>query len=351
MNGENSGFLGMANVPVKTKICDIAYHLPSSIVTNEELQTQNPKWDMSNVEERSGVVKRHIAKDNETSLDLAYEATQKLFAQNPGLDKKIDGIIFCTQSPDYIMPPNSCILQKMLDLPKDIFAFDFNLACSGYIYGLALCQGLIASNIIRNILLVMAETYSKYIHEQDRSARVLFGDGAAATWLSASNSDEMILDIECSTSGKNFEKFIIPAGGCRLPKSEETSTPAKDYSGNIRTQENIHMDGLGILMFVKSMIPKQIYALLDRNSMSIDEIDLFVFHQASGVALDSLEALMKIKPEKVFRNIRDIGNTVSASIPIALTDAKKCGRIKKGDTVLLCGFGVGLSWGTAIYRF
>ena len=332
-------------------IKSIDFFLPKNIVTNDDLKRENPEWDMDLVLQRSGVEKRHIAGKDETALDLSIEACNKLFSNRENLKEQIDGIIFCTQSEDYIMPPNSCLLHESLDLPESVFSFDFNLACSGYIYGLALAKGLINSDIAQNILLVNADTYSKYINKHDRAARVLFGDGAAVSWVTKSDSSKGLIDIECSTSGKDYKKFIIPAGGCRLPKSKETNISKIDKSKNVRTLENIHMDGMGILVFVNSKVPKQIRNILKRNSMTIDDIDLFVFHQASKLALDSLARLLKINPEKVFSNIREKGNTVSASIPIALREALDCNRINRGDKVLLSGFGVGLSWGTAIIEF
>lgn len=334
--------------PCRVKIKDIEYHLPEYTVTNEALQQENPSWDMSLVESRFGVVKRHIAGDDETALDLAFQACNKLFSKNKDAQNEIDGIIFCTQSPDYIMPPNSCILHKMLDLPEDVFAFDFNLACSGYIYGLGLAQGLICASLAKNVLLVTGDTYSKYIHKQDRSTRVLFGDGAAVSWITASDSTEGIIDIQCSTSGKGYEKFIIPAGGCRVQRCEKTSIPTAGDSGNVRTLENIHMDGLGILSFVNSKVPEQIHRILEPNKLTVNDIDLFIFHQASKMALDSLSRLLKLKPDRVYRNLHEVGNTVSASIPIALKDVLEKGDLSRGHKVLLSGFGVGLSWGTAL---
>ncbi len=333
---------------MRVKIKDIAYYLPEHIVTNEDLHKENPDWDMGLIEERVGVMKRHVARDNETALDLSFNACKKLFSKNNDAKTQIDGIIFCTQSADYIMPPNACILHKMLDLHEDVLAFDFNLACSGYIYGLVLAQGLICSGIVKNIILVNADTYSTYINKQDRSARVLFGDGAAVSWITTSDSTQGIIDVQCSTSGRNYDKFIIPAGGCRMPKSAETSFQKTNESGNVRTLENIHMDGMGILVFINSKVPKQIRSVLAHNALTIDDIDLFVFHQASKIALDSLTRLLKIKPEKEFRNLSNVGNIVSASIPIALKDALDRGIIAHGNKVVVSGFGVGLSWGTAI---
>jgi len=333
---------------MRVVIKDVAYYLPTQIVTNDDLLKENPDWKMDLIRARSGVEQRHIAKKNETALDLSLSACQQLFLKNEELFDQVDGLICCTQSPDYIMPPNACILHKALDLSENVFAFDFNLACSGYVYGLALAQGLIHAGTAKHILFVTADTYSKYIHEQDRSARSLFGDGAAVSWLTISESTRGIIDIQCSTAGKDYEKFMIPAGACRMPASPETCLSDLDDNGNVRTLENIHMDGMGVLVFVNSKVPKQIRSLLERNNLSINEIDLFIFHQASKMALESLTRLLKIPSEKVFNNLSKIGNTVSASIPIALKMALREGVAKPGDKVLLCGFGVGLSWGSAI---
>ncbi len=331
-----------------TKIQDIAYYLPEKVVTNEDLQAEHPSWEMSQVEARAGVHTRHIAGPNETALDLSLEACKKLFDQRGDARERLDGLIFCTQSEDYIMPPNSCLLHEKLGLSENVFAFDFNLACSGYIYGLALARGLVHSGMVSNMLLVTADTYSKYINKGDRSARVLFGDGAAVTLITASDSQKGIIDIVCATSGKNHDAFMIPAGGCRIPISEKTHSSTTDHSGNVRSAENIHMDGMDILTFVNSKVPEQVRSILARNSLTVEDIDLYVFHQASRLALDSLTRLLKLKPEKVFRNLGEVGNAVSASIPIALKDALDSGKLHPGEMVLLSGFGVGLSWGTAI---
>ena len=333
------------------KINNIEYYLPNAVVTNSQLKEENPSWDMDRVLKRTGVKKRHIASDDETALDLSFKACEKLFSNEKINKNKVDGIIFCTQSEDYIMPPNSCLLHKMLDLQDDVFAFDFNLACSGFIYGIAMAQGLIKTNIANNIILVNADTYSKYINKKDRSTRVLFGDGAAVTHIVKSITKYGVLDIQCSTSGKGYDKFIIPAGGCRIPKSELTNISKIDNNNNIRNLENIHMDGLGVLKFVTDKVPQQIHQILERNSMTLDDIDIFIFHQASKLAIDTLTRLLDIRPEKVFTNFQDTGNTVSASIPIALKDALNNNIIKKNDKILLCGFGVGLSWGTAIIQY
>lgn len=333
---------------MQTQIQDIAYQLPERTLTNDELNSRFPDWDMEIVEERAGVVSRHIAEDDETAYDLGRKACLSLLEKHPHLREKVDCLLFCTQSPDYIMPPNSCVLHKALGLSQQAFTMDFNLACSGFVYGLTLADSFIASGRAKHVLLVTGDTYSKYIHHEDRSARTLFGDGAAVTWLAASESPEGIQSIKCGTSGEDYDKFIIPAGGCRQPRSEDTQQPVSDQSGCVRTLEHIHMDGMGILTFVNSTVSRHIKSFLKEEKLTFDDIDLCIFHQASSMALDALQRLLRIPPEKVFRNFRYIGNTVSASIPIAFKDAQDQGLLTPGKKVLICGFGVGLSWGSAI---
>ena len=329
-----------------TIIKSIEYYLPETILTNEVLQKENPQWDMNNVIGKSGVLQRHIAKEGETALDLSKKACEKLFSTNDKND--IDGIIYCTQSPDYIMPSNSFLLHEYLGLSEEVFAFDFNHACTGYIYSLAMAHSFILSNLAKRILLVNADTYSKYINKKDRSTRVLFGDGAAATIVERWNNYRGIIDIDLATSGKNYDKFWIQAGGMRLPKSKETSIEEKDDRGNVRSKNDIQMDGIGVWAFINSVVPRQIERLLKRNDLDKTNIDLFVFHQASQMTLESLIKILRLDEEKVFINISNIGNTVSASIPIAIKDAMDQGRVNTGQKVLLSGFGVGLSYGAVL---
>lgn len=332
------------------KISDISYHLPDKILSNTDLQNENPEWDMEKLSEKSGVFFRHIAADNETAFDLACRACDKLFQKDENIRASIDGIIFCTQSPDYIMPSNSFLLHNYLKLEQSVFAFDFDLACSGFVYGLSIARGFVATSLAKNILLITADTYSKYIHPKDRSARILFGDGAAACLLSKTE-DGGIIDAMLASSGKDYESFYIPSGGSRIPKSEKTSLAETDESGNMHTPEHIHMNGFGVWKFVASTVPKQINEILNRNGYTVKDIDLFIFHQASKMTIDSLVKAVKVNPEKVFINMNNVGNLVSSSIPVALKYAEDAKRLKRGDLIVLSGFGVGLSWGTIIMRY
>jgi 3-oxoacyl-[acyl-carrier-protein] synthase-3 len=331
-----------------TIIKAVSFYLPEDAVTNERLKQENPDWQMDQIEARSGVRCRHISNESETALDLAYKACLKLFEENPEAKGVIDGIVFCTQSQDYIIPSNSCVLHGLLGLPEEVFAVDIGHACSGYVYGLSVAHGAILSGAASNLLLVTAETYSKYINPSDRSTRVLFGDGAAVSWITSSNASRGLITARFATFGRDFKLFHVPAGGCRLPLSEETARPQTDSNGNVRSMENIYMDGVKILGFVNTKVLKQIRAVLKINGLAVGDIDLYVFHQASKMVLDSLQRLLGLDPEKVFSNVAEVGNTVSASIPIALKCAMERGVLRPGHRVLISGFGAGLSWATAI---
>lgn len=334
--------------PVRAEIRGVAYALPDLIVTNEMLNAEHPDWNMARVMAHTGVAARHIARDGETAFDLACRACTRLFEEHPEARRLTDAILFCTESGDYVMPPNSSLLHEFLALPEDVFATDFNLACSGFVYGLGLAQSLLAGGMATNVLLVTADTYSRYINPGDRASRALFSDGAAATWIAASECGRGLIGSAFATSGKDHRRFMIPAGGARMPRSEATAIAAADSGGNLRSPEQIHMDGAGVLSIVNASVPRQVRSLLERLALTMDDIDLVILHQASKMAMDSLCSRLRIPAEKSFSNLRDVGNTVSASIPIALRDATDLGRVKPGDRILLCGFGVGMSWATAI---
>ncbi len=328
------------------EIRKLDYYLPERIETNDFLEKENPKWKLDKVTKKSGVFQRHIADAKETAYDLSLEACKRVLQD---YDKTlIQGIIYCTQSPDFIMPSNAFLLHKDLELGEEVFAFDFNHACTGYIYSLVIANSFIKSSMANSILLVNADTYSKYINKKDRSTRVLFGDAAAVTIVEATNNSKGIIDYELASSGKNFDKFWIPSGGLRQPKSESTSNEMEDHMGNIKSSENISMDGLGVWSFINSVVPNQIQNLLDRNQISMKEVDQIIFHQASLMTLESIINSMGLDKEKVFVNIGNVGNTVSSSIPIALKDALDQGRVSKGSKIILSGFGVGLAYGSIL---
>ena len=329
---------------MKARIEHIAYALPENVVTNQALRRDHPEWGFDRLEERTGVIERHIAGPGETALDLAEQACRDL-----DLDG-VDGLIFCTETPDHPIPSNACLLHGRLGLAKNIPALDINMGCSGYVYSLETARGMIATGTAKRILLATGDTYSRFINPGDRATRVLFGDGVAVSIIAASTDDTGIIDLSMGSDGKYYDRFMVPAGGARQPFNDETSIESIDKSGNVRTPENITMDGFGVLSFFNDTIPGQVTELLARNDLGINDPDLFVFHQASRVALDSIARALRIPDHKMVRNMGKVGNLVSASVPVALKMALGEGQAKPGDLAVLCGFGVGLSWATALVR-
>ena len=326
-------------------ILAIEYTLPESILTNEELVEQFKTWSIEKIYSKTGIKSRHIVKDNQTASDLGVLAAQKIFASKIIKKDEIDFIIFVTQTPDYLLPSSACLIQDRLGLRKDIGAFDINLGCSGYIYGLATAKGLIDSGISKNVLLITAETYSKHINKLDKSTRTIFGDGAAATVIS--NRGMKIGSFDLGTDGSGCDLLKIPSGGARLAKNQETAQEL-NYDGNIRSKDNLFMDGTGVFDFSIRKVPESIGSLLAKEKIQKENIDLFVLHQANKFILDFLQKSMKIEKKKFYINMEDTGNTVCASIPIALKRALDDGSIRNNQTIILSGFGVGLSWATTV---
>ncbi len=334
---------------MRVSIESIEYALPDQIVTNDDLVREYPGWDMKRLVERTGVEERRIATANETAVDLGYRACLALDAKGALKADQIDALIFCTETPDFPLPPNSTVLHGLLNLSNNVMAFDITLACSGFVYAIGIARSLVLSRTAGRVLIVTADTYSRLIHPGDRSSRCLFGDGGAATIVGPGPGLE-ILDIDFKTSGVNHGRFIVHAGGSRIPRSDATCETTVDRSGNIRTAEHIEMDGFGVLSFFNSVVPQAVRNMLQRSNLSREEIDCYVFHQASLVALQGIARGLGISSERMVINLAKIGNLVSASVPIALRDAIDEGRLKSGQMAILCGFGVGLSWATALVK-
>lgn len=323
----------------KAYIKDIAYYLPKQVLTNEQIAQAFPEWSAEKVANKVGITERHIAADDETATDMAYHAAENLFAQ--GVDRNaVDFIILCTQSPDYFLPSSACVLQDRLGLRKKCGAFDFNLGCSGYEYGLAIAKGLIAANIAKNILLLTAETYTKYLHEQDKGNRTIFGDGASASLVSTEGFAE-IGEVVVGTDGSGAENLIVRSLGARhkLPLMDEHI----DEEGTMVSGDHLYMHGGNVFNFTADVVPPMVEELLEKSHLKQDEVDLWVFHQANKYMINYLRKLLDIDKDKFYIYMQTVGNTVSSTIPIALCEARKEDRLH--GNILLAGFGVGLSWG------
>lgn len=321
-----------------------ASYLPKYTLNNQELAELFPEWTPKKIKNKLGVCERRIAADDETALDMAVKACEKLFAE---IDKDtIDFILLCTQSPDYYLPTSACILQNRLGLKTKIGALDFNLGCSGFVYGLSLVKGLLTAGIASNVLLVTSETYSKHIHPQDKGNRSIFGDAASATVI----SKEILANIHefaLGTDGSGWNNLIVPNGGLRNRPTQK-AIDWTDENGMLRNDDMLYMNGPEIFNFTIEAVPALVNQVLHKNNMVLDEIDYVIFHQANQFMLQYLRDLVGVAENKFYLNMTETGNTVSATIPIALEKCLKNGTIKSGDKVMLAGFGVGYSYGATI---
>ena len=329
----------------KVFIKAINYYLPNEVLTNAQIANKFPEWSAEKVAQKVGISERHIAAENETAADMAYMAAERLFEEFPDDRECVDFILLCSQSVDYKLPSSSCVLQGRLGLKSSCGAFDFNLGCSGYEYGLAVAKSLVVSGVAHEVLLLTAETYSKYIHPNDKGNTTIFGDGATAT-LIASDGFALIGDFVLGTDGLGADNLILKTGGARFPNRSGRFT--LDENGAFRWDDYLYMNGGAIFNFTAAIVPTMVNELLHKEKIGFDDIDLWVFHQANKYMINYLRKLMSIDEKKFFVCMEKTGNTVSSTIPIALVEAKKAGRLK--GTALLAGFGVGLSWGATILR-
>lgn len=321
----------------------ISYYLPEKIVTNDELVADFPEWTVEKIVEKVGVKQRHIAGEEKIS-DMAVKASEKLFSENPDIDRKsIDFVLVCTQSPDYFLPSTACLIQTRLGLTTKCGAFDFNLGCSGYEYGLAVAKGFIEAGIAKNVLFITSEAYNKHLHPRDKGNRTIFGDAATATIVSDEGFAK-IGDFILGTDGSGAENLIVKTGGMAYP--EKANDLVFDEDGNPRSSDFLYMNGGEIFSFTLLTVPKMVKQTLEKNKLTKDDIDLYVFHQANRFMLNHLRKKLKIDEDRFFLNMENIGNTVSSTVPIALSNAKAQGKLF--GNVLIAGFGVGLSWGSSV---
>lgn len=331
---------------MSVKISLIEYYLPKKILTNQDLEKEFSDWSSEKIEKKTGIKQRHIVSESETSLDLAYEAAVKVLKVFP--KEKVDFLLLCTQSPDYYLPTSACILQDRLGLRTNMGAIDFNQGCSGFIYGLALAKGLIQSGIAGNVLLITAETYTKMIHPKDKGNRTIFGDGAAAIIIEKSEENQ-IFEFSLGTDGRGCNNLIVPKGALRN-KYDPEAPEIIDENGGVRTDNYLYMNGPEIFNFTIEAVPVVVEEVLKKNNTDLEHVDYVIFHQANKFMIEYLRKKINIPNEKFYINLEKTGNTVSSTIPIALKDCFDRNILKRGDRVLLVGFGVGYSWGGTIVK-
>ena len=335
---------------MKQYIKAISYYLPLDTLSNEKINQSFPEWDIDKISSKTGIRDRHIAASEEFSSDMAVKAAEKLFAENNINKSSIDFLLLCTQSPDYFLPTTACIVQDKLGLPTTTGALDYNLGCSGFVYGLGLAKGLISGGMAKNVLLITAETYSKFIHPKDKSNLTIFGDAAAATLVSADEGFCSIGNFKFGTDGRGANNLIVKKGGMRY-RGMDAGTDVVDEYGNVQNDNNLYMNGSEIFNFTIESVPKLIKEVLRKNLLEADAIGLYVFHQANKYMLNHLRKKIGIPEEKFFIYLEGCGNTVSSTVPIALLEAIKQGKAPKDTMALLAGFGVGYSWAGCILHF
>lgn len=326
----------------------ISYYLPERVVTNEELVKEFPEWSVDKVAQKVGVSSRHLAGKAETAGDMAEKAARKLFEEYQIDPKSIDFLMLCTQSPDYFLPSTACILQDRLGIPTSAGAFDYNLGCSGCVYGMAVAKGLIAAGIAKNVLLLTAETYNKYLHPLDKSNRSIFGDGAAACLISIDGFAE-IGEFVLGTDGSGANNLIVKTGASR--QKNATGLSVEDEEGHIWYDDYLYMNGGAIFNFTLDAVPTMMAQVLEKNHLQKEEIDYYIFHQANKFMLNTIRKVCVLPKDKFYVNLAETGNTVSSTVLIGLKDCLDKQTIKAGDKVMISGFGVGLSWGGTILIF
>ncbi|MBF6597933.1 MAG: ketoacyl-ACP synthase III [Fermentimonas sp.] len=331
---------------MKAFIKAISYALPDKQLTNEELVGEFPEWSVDKIANKVGINKRFVVEENETSADLAVKAAEKLFEDNSEIDKSsIDFVLFCTQSPDYFLPTSACVIQDRLGLPTSCGALDFNLGCSGYVYGLSLAKGLIFGGIANNVLLLTGETYSKFMHQKDKGNRTIFGDAGSATLISKEGFAE-IGNFSLGTDGKGAENLMVKSGGMRF--REQFNDLQFEENGNPLSSDHLFMNGSEIFNFTIDAVPPLIEDTLLKNGLTREDVDGYVFHQANKFMINFLRKKLKIKPDIFHMYMSEVGNTVSNTIPIVLSEKLKEKALK--GSILLAGFGVGYSWGGCVVK-
>ncbi len=313
----------------------IGYYLPEHVIDNDYL-SKTCGIDAQFLENKVGIKKRHIAAENETTSEMAWKSASILLSEMKFKAENIELLILCTQNPDYTLPTTACIVQHKLGLNNSCLAFDINLGCSGFPYSLVVAGNFIKTGMVQNALIIMADQYSKTIDYKDKNTAAIFGDAASSAILSSCDDHYGVIDSVFGTDGSGADKLIVKNSGVK--KDAENS----DF---------LFMDGREIFKFSINVVPQSVNEILVRNNLSIKDIKYFVFHQANKYMLGEIQKKLNIKDSQMVIDMENYGNTVSSTIPIAYKNLCVRKKLSQGDLIIFSGFGVGLSWGTILYRY
>lgn len=335
----------LRNVDIAGVVCAV----PSNVRSNTDFQVEFSNDEIESVSRMTGVRSRRIADDNTCASDLCAISAERLM-KDLGWEKgSIDALVFVSQTPDYVLPPTACVLQDRLALSQKCLAFDINLGCSGYVYGLWLTSSLVASESVSRALLLVGDTCSKFVSPADRATALLFGDAGSATALAYGPGKSKMVYV-LGTDGGGAADLIIPAGGFRKPSSMDTLKRLPRSDGVLRSEEDLYMDGGEIFNFTIRIVPTMIRDVLTTAEEDISSVDFFLFHQANEFIIKHLAKKLKVPPEKVPMSLREFGNTSCASIPLTLVSEVRTRARTESLSVLMAGFGVGYSWGAAVVK-
>jgi 3-oxoacyl-[acyl-carrier-protein] synthase-3 len=319
----------------------VAGHVPDTVVDNAPLDAELAPVSVAKIAAKTGIDRRRVVAPGETTADLAVAAAEALFREQALERASIDFVLLCTQTPDHAMPSTSCLVQDRLGLRTDIGAFDLGMGCSGYVYGLGAASALIDTGQADSVLLLTADTLSRYVNPSDAPLRTIFGDGASATLVTASAGSPTFRGFSYGTDGSGARHLIVPTGGL----APAASPGARGLESN---GHDLFMDGAEVFGFALRAVPRAVAETLARADLTLDDIDAVVLHQANAFMLETLRRKLDLSPEKFVVEMSDVGNTTSSSIPLALAAALRTGQVRPGMRLLLVGFGVGLSWGAVV---
>lgn len=340
-----------ANPAGGTSILAVRYALPANTLSFEELEQRFGGQTMKRVLSGTGIRTRRIAAEGVCGSDFAFEAATSLLNEE-GIDRQsIDLVIMCTQTPDYLLPTTACVLHERLGLKQQCACFDINLGCSQYVYALSVAHSMIMAGVASKALVLTGDTLSRTLHPKDKAVVPLLADGGSATLVGRTAPGSGFLRFKLGTDGSGHRHLMIPASGFREPRSAETAREITDADGNVRTRETLFMNGAAIFHFSISVVPPTVTAILAEQQLRIEDVDLFLFHQANKYMLDYLVKKLKVPAEKTFFFLEDIGNTSGTTVPVVLREAWRAGKVGPGKIILLMGFGVGLSWAATVIRW
>lgn len=314
-------------------------YLPEKVLTNADLEKivdTNDDW----ITQRTGIKQRHVVSEHEHTSTMSVAASQAALKMSGIRPRDLDLIIVATSSPDYLTPPVSSQVQHELGA-KDVGAFTLVTGCTGFVYALATAQQFIAAGTAERILVVGVELISRWVDWSDRGTCVLFGDGAAAVVLEATDQEAGVLAFDLGSDGSKAEELIVPGGGTRIPPTHESLDEGLHY---------VKMNGREVFKFATRVMGRSLREVLKKSGKKIEDVDLLIPHQANKRIIDHGAKLFGLPEEKVFVNVHKYGNTSAASIPLALVEALEQGRAKIGDTLAFVSFGAGLTWASAIVK-